>query len=442
MNEDSILKKLDAVPIKRYHYFITALSDAGYFLDGYDLLVIGPALLFIAPIFHISPYVSAVIGVATIIGQLVGGAVFGFLADLNGRKSIYQWDMLIFALFAILSGVSQNAIELIIFRTLLGLAIGADYALTLSIIGEYSPVKGRGKLLGTGLMSWWIGGAFAVFLGYILYPYGSVSWRYLLAAGAIPAIIVLILRRRVEETPRFAVEKHNESEIKDIEKRMGLENINTVNDSNDNTNIYRKINYARRAFFTFTSWFFNDLIFYGIGIYTSTLLLELHYSTHRASLELTLYLYLIGVMATVFFVFTADRFGRKKWQEYTFLAQGLSLFILAIYAITMEKAPPLLLLFPMFAIFYFANAGGTGETTGIFVSELFPTRIRTTAMGAGTAISRVGAIISALVFPITLHIYGPIPMEILLFFVGVLGFLITYFLGIETKNKSLESLDK
>ena len=68
-----------------------------------------------------------------------------FIADLKGRKVIYQWDMLIFAVFAILSGLSTNATELIIFRALLGLAIGVDYTLTLSIIGEYSPVKGRGK---------------------------------------------------------------------------------------------------------------------------------------------------------------------------------------------------------------------------------------------------------------------------------------------------------
>ncbi|MGC8727271.1 MAG: MFS transporter, partial [Thermoplasmata archaeon] len=104
--------------------------------------------------------------------------------------------------------------------------------------------------------------------------------------------------------------------------------------------------------------------------------------------------------------------------------------------------PPLLLLFPMFAIFYFANAGGTGQTTGIFVSELFPTRMRTTAMGAGTAISRVGAIISAVLFPIMLKIYGIAPMEFILLAVGLAGFIITIVLGEETKNKSLETLAK
>lgn len=438
MTETQFLREMDSLKPRRYHYFITALSDMGYLLDGYDLLVIGPALIFIAPLFNIGATISAIIGVATIVGQLVGGAVFGFIADIKGRKVIYQWDMLIFALFAILSALSQNYVELIAFRALLGLAIGADYTLTLSIIGEYSPVKGRGKFLGTGLMSWWIGGTIAVALGLALLPFGAVTWRWLLGAGAIPAIIVLILRRKVEETPRFAAEKNNVKEIREIKEKFGIEDEKLEPEITTTDTV--SPNYGRRGVFVFTSWFLNDLIFYGIGIYTASLLLELGYSSHSGSLTLTLVLYIIGVLGTLAFVFTADIAGRKIWQAYTFLAQGLSLFVLGIYFVVVKSAPPLLLLFPMFAIFYFANAGGTGETTGIFVSELFPTRMRTTALGAGTAISRVGAIISAVVFPITLHLYGILPMEMLLFAVGLAGFLITITLGEETKNRSLEEL--
>ncbi len=439
MSETQFLREMDSLKPKRYHYFITALSDMGYLLDGYDLLVIGPALIFIAPLFNISATISAIIGVATIVGQLVGGAIFGFIADMKGRKVIYQWDMLIFALFAVLSALSQNYIELIAFRALLGLAIGADYTLTLSIIGEYSPVKGRGKFLGTGLMSWWIGGSIAVALGLALLPFGAVAWRWLLGAGAIPAVIVLVLRRKVEETPRFAAEMNDQKEIKEIKEKFGIDEKAETSPTDDSGN-YITPNYRKRGVFVFTSWFLNDLIFYGIGIYTTSLLLELGYSSHSGSLTLTLILYLIGVVGTIAFVFTADLVGRKKWQAYTFLAQGVSLFVLGIYFVVVKSAPPLLLLFPMFAIFYFANAGGTGETTGIFVSELFPTRIRTTALGAGTAISRVGAIISAVVFPITLKLYGILPMEMLLFAVGLAGFLITMFIGEETKNLSLEKL--
>ncbi len=439
MAEQQFLKEMDVLKPQKYHYFITALSDAGYFLDGYDLLVIGPALIFIGPLFGLSPAVSALIGVSTIIGQLFGGAIFGFIADLKGRKVIYQWDMLIFAVFAILSGLSTNATELIIFRALLGLAIGADYTLTLSIIGEYSPVKGRGKFLGTGLMSWWIGGTVAVALGLLFLPFGDIAWRYLLAAGAIPAIVVLVLRRNVEETPRFAAEMNNTREISEIKRKFGINRDEVTVNSTVDGNI-SKPDYSRRSAFVFVSWFLNDLIFYGIGIYTTVLLVELGYSTHAGSLTLTLMLYIIGVFGTLAFVFTADIFGRKKWQAYTFLLQGLALLVLGLYAIIIRSAPPILLLFPMFAIFYFANAGGTGETTGIFVSELFPTRHRTTALGAGTAISRVGAIISAVVFPITLTLYGIIPMEMLLFVVGLTGFLVTVFLGEETKNRSLENI--
>ena len=439
MTETQFLREMDSLKPRKYHYFITALSDMGYLLDGYDLLVIGPALIFIAPLFNIGATISAIIGVATIVGQLIGGAVFGFIADLKGRKVIYQWDMLIFALFAVLSALSENYVELIAFRALLGLAIGADYTLTLSIIGEYSPVKGRGKFLGTGLMSWWIGGSIAVALGLALLPFGAVAWRWLLGAGAIPAVIVLILRRKVEETPRFAAEKNDQKEIKEIKEKFGIDDKPEDSLPSDNTPSLSP-NYRKRGVFVFTSWFLNDLIFYGIGIYTASLLLELGYSSHAGSLTLTLILYLIGVVGTLAFVFTADIAGRKRWQAYTFLAQGLSLFVLGIYFVVVKSAPPLLLLFPMFAIFYFANAGGTGETTGIFVSELFPTRMRTTALGAGTAISRVGAIISAVVFPITLKLYGILPMEMLLFAVGLAGFLITMFMGEETKNVSLESL--
>lgn len=438
MAEEQFLKEMDVLKPQRYHYFITALSDAGYFLDGYDLLVIGPALIFIGPLFGLTSAVSALIGVSTIIGQLFGGAIFGFVADLKGRKVIYQWDMLIFAVFAILSGLSTNATELIIFRTLLGLAIGADYTLTLSIIGEYSPVKGRGKFLGTGLMSWWIGGTVAVALGLLFLPFGDIAWRYLLAAGAVPAIIVLIMRRNVEETPRFAAEKNNVKEISEIKRKFGITKDDySLSEANGSITVP---DYKKRSVFVFVSWFLNDLIFYGIGIYTTVLLLELGYSSHAGSLTLTLMLYIIGVFGTLAFVFTADIFGRKKWQAYTFLLQGLALLILGMYAIIVKIAPPILLLFPMFAVFYFANAGGTGETTGIFVSELFPTRHRTTALGAGTAISRVGAIISAVVFPITLNLYGIVPMEMLLFFVGLAGFLVTMFLGEETKNRSLENI--
>ena len=107
-------------------------------------------------------------------------------------------------------------------------------------------------------MSWWIGGTVAVALGLILLPYGNIAWRYMLAAGAIPAIVVLILRRRVEETPRFAVEHNNKEEIDDIKNKLGIKDDEIVNDSSNET--VENANYLKRAIFTFTAWFLNDLI--------------------------------------------------------------------------------------------------------------------------------------------------------------------------------------
>lgn len=433
---DDVLKKLDNLEVRRYHYFITILSDMGFLLDGYSLLVIGPALIFIPSQFHVSAAISAIIGVSTIIGQLLGGLIFGFLADLRGRKTIFQWDMVIFVIFSILSGLSTNALELIIFRAALGLAIGADYSLSLAIIGEYSPVKARGKLEGTGFTFWWLGAVIATLVGIATLPFGASAWRYLLAAGAVPAIIVLLLRQRIAETPRFALEKRPE-ELNEVAKQLNVQ-IEKAEAGGAGKSV--KAFPLRRTIFTFSAWFINDLVFYGIGIYTSTLLFELHYSGHFGSLALTAILYTIGVISTLVFVFTSDIIGRKAWQEFGFLGMGIPLLLLAVYAVAVKHQPPLLLLFPLFAIFYFANAGGTGETTAIYVSELFPTRTRSTALGLGTAISRVGAIISSVLFPIMLAIYGPVPMEVFLGVFGVIGFIITLVLGEETKNRSLEEI--
>ena len=135
--------------------------------------------------------------------------------------------------------------------------------------------------------------------------------------------MVLVLRRNVEETPRFAAEKNDTKEISEIKRRFGItkDDAKVGSDADGNTLVP---NYEKRGVFAFVSWFLNDLIFYGIGIYTAVLLLELGYSTHAGSLTLTLMLYIIGVFGTLAFVFTADIFGRKKWQAYTFLPQILS----------------------------------------------------------------------------------------------------------------------
>ncbi len=420
---DESLTERDNMPIDRTHIRVTVLTVAGYFLDGFDLLVISVALLTIVPAFHPSAVAEGLIGSATIAGMFFGGLGAGFLVDRLGRRRIYMWDLLVFIIFTVGAAFAQNIWQLIVFRGLLGVGIGADYALTLTIVSEFAPIKGRGTLMGAGLFAYWIGAVASIFLGLLFFvTTGGLAWRLTLLVGVIPAIIVLILRHTVPESPRW----------KAVTEGKGLAGAKT----SGSVKVLFERPFARRVWLSYANWFINDIIFYGIGIYTPILLLGMGLKTHVASISGSGVLDIVGMFGAFAGMLLLDRWGRRPLQAWGFLLQGLTLLAFAL-----DPKPSLLILGIAFAIFYVANAGGTGQTTGIFVSELVPTRVRGTAMGLGTAISRIGAFISVFLLPVILKSDG---IEVILVLTGIcalVGAVLT--LGLpETRNQSLESLNE
>ncbi|POB11667.1 MFS transporter [Sulfobacillus sp. hq2] len=418
---DASLMERDNMPIDRSHVRVTVLTVAGYFLDGFDLLVISVALLTIVPAFHPTAVATGLIGSATIAGMFFGGLGAGFLVDRLGRRRIYLWDLIVFIIFTIGAAVAQNIWQLILFRGLLGVGIGADYALTLTIVSEFAPIKGRGTLMGAGLLAYWIGAVASIFLGLLFFLIaGGLAWRLTLLVGVIPAIIVLILRHTVPESPRWkAVTEGN---------KIGASQISLKS--------LMRPPFARRVWLSYANWFINDIIFYGIGIYTPILLLGMGLKTHIASIAGSGILDVMGMFGAFAGMILLDRWGRRPLQVWGFLLQGATLLVFAF-----NPKPSLLLLSIAFAVFYIANAGGTGQTTGIFVSELVPTRVRGTAMGLGTAISRIGAFVSAFLLPVILKAEG---IEVILVLTGLCALIgVALTLGLpETRYQSLENLNE
>ncbi|MDE2572893.1 MAG: MFS transporter, partial [bacterium] len=123
------------------------MSVGGVLLDGYDITVISVALLLLKPQFHATAADVGLIGASTLAGNLVGAVIFGNLADRIGRKYTFYWDIMFFVVFALLSAFSQNIWQLVLWRALLGVGIGADYALASPIISEVVPTKNRGRIL-------------------------------------------------------------------------------------------------------------------------------------------------------------------------------------------------------------------------------------------------------------------------------------------------------
>ena len=334
-----------------------------------------------------------------------------------------------------------------IFRLILGLAIGADYAIGATIISEISPKKSRGKFLASDGLAWWVGAAFAFVVGYLLLPLGNNSWRVMFAIGIIPAIIVLILRRKVPESARWLANNGRVEEAKNSEKTIAGRSDKLVA-THEKVSFFTLFDrkYIKNTLYFGLAWFFYDVAFYGIGLFTPTILILLGLS-HSLSILGSAVFSSIAIVGSVMCILTVDKWGRKAVTILGFAGMFVSLTVLAIIAMrtpTDAFAAGITgtVIAAMYIMFELTQSWGMGSTDFVYGQELFPTTIRATGQGWGTSVSRIGAILGLTTFPTIVALYG-LGYGLLFFAVaGLIGLLLTVFLAPETKDKSLEELTK
>src|SRR5215472_15727878 len=202
----NVLSTLDERAPSAFYWQLTVLATLGGFLFGYDTSNIGSALNFVPYGLHGLALGYLVSGAS--LGAAAGAILAGPTADRFGRKTLLVVDAGIYAVGAILSAVTPNAPVLLAARTLIGLAIGADSAIATAYIAEYAPKARRGAL--TMLQQWMI--TVGILVAYIIaliifsaFPASaaSVGWRLVLGLGAVPALIGLVMRTQMPESPRW-----------------------------------------------------------------------------------------------------------------------------------------------------------------------------------------------------------------------------------------------
>ena len=447
MEKSNIIEEMDKVNVSKFHYKMLLLSAAGVFLDGYDLFIISVVLLFIKPIWinTLPPaeraIVTGAIAASALIGMFVGAFTLGHYTDKIGRKTMYVIDLIFFVVFAGLSAVSQNVYQLIIFRFLLGIGIGADYPISSTYISEFAPAEKRGRMISSTFTFWGIGALTAAIVGYFIAlwnPLGNDSWRIMLLSGVIPAVIVILLRTTMPESPRWLLSQAKTDRalkiIKMLNPKINLENID-LNVKREKSSIRDLISpvYIRRTLFAWIPWFFMDIAVYGIGMYTPTILQALGFKDPIQSIIGTAILDTFGIIGFILAIIFIDRVGRLRLQILGFLGMGLSLLLLGL-----TNGSSILLLLVLFAIFQISENAGPNTTTWVVATELFPTRLRGTAQGSSAAISRVGAITGVFILPLITQVYGEYAAITVVSLAAFAGLIATLILGEETKSLSLE----
>ncbi|AHC52117.1 MFS transporter [Sulfolobus acidocaldarius SUSAZ] len=441
-------KPLDEKNLSWFHFKSMITTGMGVFTDGYDLSSIGIVLLTVLQTFGItktnpdySLYVSLITGSA-LMGSAVGAILFGFLSN-KGRKTFYGVDVVILTIGALLQSLVVDPVQLIIARFILGLGIGADYVLSPMIMAEHSNARDRGKMLALGFGLFWGFGATTSALLYLglssigLNP--QLVWKVVLAAGAIPAASVIYLRRKIPETARYLGRiKGDLKELNSVIKSVTGEEYSVNTDLRDRNNFrFYLMKFWRQFLAACVLWFLFDIVAYAGNLFGPSLIassLGINPGVFQIMIE-GLFVIPGGIVALML----VDRIGRKPLQTIGFIGMALALLGFSLYKSFALSFSPIIA-FLIYGLNNFASQAGPGSVSavGILGVELAPTKIRGFVQSLTVASGRIGAALTAFVFPSLFTEYGESFAIGFLSAVAIVSAIVTLISIPETKDKSLE----
>ncbi len=413
------------------------LAGLGYFLDGYNITVIA-VFTYILATYHIFPYNDLQIGLVSgsaLLGAGIGSSVFGHYSDRFGRKRLFLAYLTPFVIFPVILGFTQNMAEVIILRALLGVSIGADYAIGPVYSMEMSAENKRGSENGFIWAFWSLGASAAFAIGFVsLAILGTVAWRISFAVVAIPAFILIIMKLRMPESTNWL-----KSETINGNRPKGNAESGIVFHSNSHaiSELFRG-ELGKRTALVWIPWILLDVGSYGFGLYGPIIIGSLGFSG-SSSFLLTSILYMVAFMCAIASTQWTDRFGRKITQAFGFGFMGLGLGFLVLTSLSVGIIG-IILSFSGLALWYGMENMGPANTLKIYAIEMSPTRLRSTSMGAATSVTRFVSFLSAFEFPFLLEYIGERGFFIFLIIFMVAALLFTLGVVPETRDLTLDEI--
>jgi putative MFS transporter len=464
----------DFIPMTGMQWRIWLLASAGKFFEGLVVFMTGVALPLIVKDFGLSPVEKGIVSAAPLAGIMVGAIALGGLADIYGRRRMFVVEMVVFALF--LTGLtwSPNLLCLVVFLFGVGLALGCDYPTAHLVISESIASKDRGKLVLSAFAFQAIGALVGTVVGFlILSNFPEIrAWRWMYATAIVPAILVVLGRLKISDSGHWLMSQGRKAEAEaEIARLLEREppypkEVRLADLSADEqaatarvrrTGGWRELftSPGRRAtILASVPWFLQDLSTYGIGIFTPTILVKVigheDFAAHNVSAliardilaakgaALLDVLLIAGIVAAVLL---ADRLGRIRLQIIGFIgcAVGLGMATLSLQAAEPARG---ILLFGGFMLFNFMTNVGPNAQTYLLAGEVFPTEIRGKGAGFAAAFAKVGAVLTAFLFPVLLADAGVDFLLSVLIATSLIGAWVTWQFRIETTGVSLEKIGR
>jgi putative MFS transporter len=437
------LARLDRIPVWPYERRLLWIVGAGYFFAFFDIVTISFALPVIATQFHVSKGTVSLSVTSSLVGYIIGAIGDSTIADKWGRRLSLTISVAVFSIGTVLAALSTNVTELIAFRFVSGLGIGAEIAAVTTYLSELSPAPLRGRYTSWATTAAYAGFAVVPFIARALVPTFASGWRILFAIGALGGVTILFMRRGLPASPRWLVAQGRTEEASELvaEAEQTAEAVTDeplpppepVPDEAPAERfpiaaLLRPPMLGRVALFV-GIWFVYYVGNYGWLTLAPTLFVDKGYSLADS----TTYLivsgigFLAGAYATTHF---SDRFERKYSAATFAAAWAISLLVIGLFV-----SPAIIIVFGFFAS---VTVGLLVPLLYTYTAEHFSTNARATGVALTDGLGHVGGALAPLIVLGANTAWGFSGAFIVMAISGVLaGILIL--LGIRATGRSLQN---
>jgi len=431
----------------RYVLFLACTAATGGLLFGFDIAIISGAGPFLTRHFELGDFGLGVAFSSLLFGCAVGAAFAGRLSDRYGRRYVLLWIAMLFALTSVATAIAWDFPSFLAARFIGGLAVGAVSLVSPMYISEVAPAAVRGRLGALYQMSIVTGILVSYCINYLLHDIGADNWRWMFGTGVIPSVIFFALLLRAPETPRFLLMAGRRDEARAVMARIGesLDATSSAGAANSSTNrrSWRELFQpgVRRAVFV---GFWLAILIHFSGINTVIDYAPMIFQSAGWELDAALLsTFVVGIANFVFTLvsfWTIDRYGRRPLYIAGSLGMAVALAALTVSVLLGRFEGTMALVLILAYLAFFASC--IGPVFWTLVPEIFPTRVRGTAMTVPVLTQWVANAVVVLLFPAALNQLGQAPTFAILGAVSLAQALFTWRFVPETKNRTLEQIEK
>ncbi|MFM0725179.1 MFS transporter [Paraburkholderia strydomiana] len=447
----AVAARLERLPISGFHRKLLLIGGLGYMFDGLDSSSLAFLLPVVSKLWHLTSAQSGLVASSTYIGYFFGAFLSGVLADVIGRRRIMMSALAIYCAASLASATANDWHTFFALRIVAGFGSGAETVVIAPFLAEFVPRRYRGIFCGAlvGFMSFgYLGSAI---LGFSVVRNFADGWRYLAVATSLPVVMLLWWRRTLPESPRWLESQGRRGEanriVSEIEAWFASRGIRLAPASVGatlpaaapiKTSALQNVltlwspRLARTTAVSWLMWFSVAFAYYSFFSWIPSLLLK-EGLTMTKSFGYSIAIYGAQIPGYFSAAWLNERIGRKAVVASYMLLGGMAAIVLAFSHTGLQ------IMAAGIALSFFMNGAFAGVYA--YTPEVFPTTVRATGTGSSSSFGRIGSvsapILVGLVYP-TLGFLGVFGMTTTVLLIGAC---VVFFLGIETRNRSLEDIE-